>query len=552
MINRFTKPVEHRVQSTQVLPRTEILANAILGRQQKYDETLAQLQQAHGAISGYSVVGDAAKKDLNGLEGILLEQADELMKLDLADPSVAGKVSGVINQLAKDPKLTTHLAAAESYNKYTEQVQDLAKKGKIHESNVYFQNLAWNEYKKTGNFRSDIIGDPAIPEAIDVVSERKKLVDMIKASGSEGIGYLADGHAYKSGQKGVSSQRLLQAVDDQLNTYALSAAGQQEQRDYLMKVHQGSINPEKLDFANYLRQQVWSTAQNFAYSETTTNMDSAINASLKSRAEKKEKEANVFPGMTGSFKSAKYDPNVEFKSDGSIVGSGKSFSQNYAEKGLWGAISGMFTDTTITPEDEYKHAPMIIGSKLNGVSNKAYYDATNVDGNVEYNMFTKNADGENWSNLLLDGGAGNLINMEVVTQDGKRRSGKGGIAHVLGLPEDASAKQVSEAIRQNKDKFKVMGYAKPSEHAAYGLVASINGQNVIVDMSYLLNTNALPPEKKYQIQKEHAFATANAGIPTPTTILDKAGKPVKVVMYKNIHTNKVDFITQEEFKKKYK
>jgi hypothetical protein len=550
-INKYTKPVEHRVQSTQVLPRTEILAGALANKQAKYDKTLESLKSAHGAISGYSVVGDAAKADLEGLEGILLEKADELLKKDLSDPNVSAEVNSLISELGSDSKLKTHLVAKENYNKYIDQYRDLSKKGKIHESSIYFQDLAWKQYKKTGEFNADILGDPIIPEAIDVVAERKKLVDMLKASGSESIKYLADGTAYKTGAKGVDAQRVLRAVDDQLNTYALGAAGQQEQRDYLMKVHQGAINPEKLDFANYLRQQVWSTAQNYVHMDYSTNVDGAVNSSNKA---KKEKEDTTFPMATGSFKSklsTRYSDNIEFKGDGSIVGEGKSFSEIYSEKGFFGALQGVFTDTTMTTKDEYKYAPIIAGAKLSGVTPKEYYEKTKLEGGVEYNMFTKDSDASNWGKILLDGGAGNIANLEIVTQDGVKQSGKAAISKMIGNG-DMSMLEVSRALADGKANVKVLGFSKPSEHAAYGMVVSVNGQNAIVDLSHLLKTNAIKPDQKYKIYSDHARATANAGIPTPTTILNDKGKPVDGVVYKNVNTNKIEFITNEEAAKKLK
>jgi hypothetical protein len=219
---------------------------------------------------------------------------------------------------------------------------------------------------------------------------------------------------------------------------------------------------------------------------------------------------------------------------------------------LLSAIKGAFTDERLSDMEKFKHASLLAGAKANGVSAKEYYEATNKDGSVEYNMFTKSSDTDNWSKIMLDGGAGNLINLQAVGQDGIKGSGKSVVAKALGLDEGASSKEVSAYISENKDKLKVLGFAKPNEHTAYGMVMSINGQNAIIDLSHMLNTDAIKPEKKYEIIKQHAFATANSGLPTPTKLFDDYGKLRDVVLYKNIHTNKIEVVTEEEFTNKVK
>jgi hypothetical protein len=546
-INQYTKPTEHRVQKTQVLPRTELLLSALEQRQGQYDAQLDKLSEAQGTISNYQVVGDYAKAVLKVKEDMLTEASSNLLKEDLSDRSVQGKVNKLIGSIADDEELKKHVGAAESYKKYMEQYENLAKTGKIQQSSIYFQELDWQRYKKTGQV-TDRLSNPIIPEQVDVVSARQNLVKLLEANGSEAINYLKDGHAYKTGYKGVDAQRVIAAVDGQLNTYIMSPAGQQDQRDYLMKVHMGAIDPSKLDMANYIRQEIWGTVSPKVHSQTTTNIDGAINASLKA---KKEKEESIFPASTAMFESIKYPKNTEFDEKGQLKGDGLGFAERFAKEGIYEAFMGAFTDNRLTDANKIKYAPIIAGAKANGVTPAEYYKATNQNGNVEYNMFTKDSDSKNWGNLLFSGGAGNIMNLEVINEDGKKRGGREGIANMLGL-SNVTAEELNNHIKAGKFEVKALGFAKPSEHTAYGMVVSANGKNSIVDISHLLKTDYFKPEKKYELLTQHATALAESGIPTPTTVIGDNGKPVEAVLYKNIKTGKVEALTKAEFDKKVK
>jgi hypothetical protein len=546
-INQYTKPTEHRVQKTQVLPRTELLLSALEQRQGQYDAQLDKLSEAQGTISNYQVVGDYAKAVLKVKEDMLTEASSNLLKEDLSDRSVQGKVNKLIGSIADDEELKKHVGAAESYKKYMEQYENLAKTGKIQQSSIYFQELDWQRYKKTGQV-TDRLSNPIIPEQVDVVSARQNLVKLLEANGSEAINYLKDGHAYKTGYKGVNAERVIAAVDGQLNSYIMSPAGQQDQRDYYMKVHMGTIDPTKVDVANYIRQEVWGTVSSKVHSQTTTNVDGAINDSLKT---KQEKAASTMPGVTAMFKTQLHSSEVEFNEKGEFKGSGKTIGEHWSDKNksAWESLSSWYNDTSLNGKEKAKYAPYMIGAKLQGVSPKQYYEQVAKNGNVEYSAFTKNAESENWGKLMFDGGAGAILNHEIINQDGEKRGGVNGLAVALGLGEGASAIEVQKKMKELGSKVKALGFSKPSEHAKYGLVVSINGQEAIVKMDRLLKTDMFTQKQRMDIERDYAFAMADAGIPSALSF----GKDDKDnhVLWKDVD-GQVKSMSKSEFEKKIK
>jgi hypothetical protein len=477
-INRHTKPIDYSIQKTQVLPRTEILLGSLAKRQTTYDEEVERLQTAIGTVSGYEVVGDAAKNDLKVIENILNEGSTNLLKEDLSDPSVQGKVNKLIGEIANNSKLKTHLSAKQSYDKFIEQYEDLSKRGKLHDNNLHFMKKAWSHYKKTGEFDSDSLSNPIIPEAVDVITERGRLVNMIKASGGDAIKYLESGIAYKNSSSGVDVNKIRQAVDEQLLTYSQSAAGRQELTDYRVLVDKGVINPEKTDFTTYLRQQVMSTAKNYAYSQSSTNMDGALNANRKKKQEAEPAGEGYMPAIGGK--------DIELDSDGRIN------INPFLD--LWDAMTG---GESRTEEQLELEKTLQAGAKKSGTDIKTYVDRLNADPNIRVSYYNSKQSKE-MSTRLYDAktGGGQLSTKVIYSKD---------YPEGISMQEYLAEEGMTEL--EVKNGFTVVGEVFPDNpYTPKGQYVTIGGKPIIIDDIHALK----PAENKEHAQIMYENAKAQA------------------------------------------
>lgn len=471
MVNRFTRPAQHNVVNTQILPRTELLLGALGQRQAKYDQQVERMESTIGTVSGYQVVGDVAKQYLKNKEDMLTEASSNLLSKDLADPSVKGEVNKLISDVANDPTLKLHLSAKASYDKYIEQYEELSKKGKLHENNLHFMNKAWQRYKSTGEF-DESLANPIIPEAVDVVKERGNLVSMIKASGADALAYLEDGIAYKNRNSGVDVRRIEDAVQAQLLTYAQSAAGRQERTDYEVLVDKGFIDPSKTSFQKYLKEQVMSTARNYSYNQSSTNIDGALNQSRKEKLKKAEEAATEL-GYTPAFSS----PNAKIKIDeqGRVQTEEVGFFDMINTFGvIEGAKMWMNGDHKVSGKEAKEQTALLQENAARvGVTVTEYVEALNADPNIAVDYYVNKAKRDNESARFYNPktGGGEFYTRKIYTPE---------------YPQGISAQEymkehdISEA--EMKSGFTMVGSIRPDNpYTPLGKTALVNGKQVIID-----------------------------------------------------------------------
>jgi hypothetical protein len=467
-INRFTRPTESNIKSNQVLPRTELLLKALEQRQGQYDATADSLSEAQGAVSGMTVVGDYAKTYLKNKEDILAEASTNLLKEDLADRSVQGKVNKLIGSIADDEELKTHLAAAQSYKAYTDQLTALGKEGKMHDNNVHFMRKAWDTYKKTGQF-SDELANPVIAPYVDVTSARGDLVKMIKASGGDSVQFLGDGIAYTNSSSGVDINRIKQAVNDQLLTYSQSPAGRQEYTDWRVLVDKGILDENKVDFKSYLAQQVFSTAKNYAYMNSSSDVASAMNTARKEMKE----EASAGEGF---MPAANLREDVKIDSDGNID------VPWYSDMADW------FTGgNSRTPAQQALQKRMEQISAKSGKPIQEVADMFNKDPNVRVSYYNSKKAAD-VSKQLFDPKTGGGTFWTSVLKSPKYPNG-------ISMEEIMKEQGISET--ELKGGFTVIGDVYPDNPSTpKGMAVMVNGEKYIIDRSHELRPESNPADAK--------------------------------------------------------
>jgi hypothetical protein len=489
-INRYTKPIDYSLQKTQILPRTEIIAGALQQRQAMYDEGVSKLQEAYGAISNYKVVGDAAKKDLEIVEAMMEEGATNLLNKDLADPAVKSEVNKLIGGIANNEKLKTHLLAADTYKQYSEQIDDLRKKGKLTPSNYFKYQQEWDKYKSTGQFNSDILSNPIVEEAVDVLPERQKLFAHLKASGGDSIGFLED-IAYKTGYKGIGNKDIENAVMGQINAYMMGSAGRQERRDYEYLVASGGIDPKK-SFQSYLVEGLLGVGSTYKYSDSSTNIDGAYNIRRKERKEKEEEYVGdgYMPAMNKGNK-------IELDSDGNIN------IPAYLDVADWFTGGDSRTPAQKQLQTRIKDIAKSTGKSLDEVVTSmnrdpnirvAYYNSKKAK-EVSSTLFDpKTGGGRFWTTSLKNDKYPNGISMEELMKE-------------QGISE-------TEA----KGGFTVIGDVYPDNpYTPKGMAVMVNGEKFIIDNSANIDKNK--QEDKDRLYNFAANQSKYNGTGTHTEIL---------------------------------
>jgi hypothetical protein len=293
---------------------------------------------------------------------------------------------------------------------------------------------------------------------------------MLKANGGDAIAYLADGTAYKNSSKGVNGSRIAKAVDDQLNAYANSAYGIQEKDDWQVAKLEGSI-PESMSFKDYLRKEVMSTAQNYEYSDFSTNKDGAINASRKDAEEKRKEEETIMTGTEG-FNTGIIPTDMQFNS-----GNGQIREQNTVKSWLLGPIFG---DQDLTEESKQKaeNQQVMLAAKAHNMTPKEYAEKFGKTQNIAVHNYVKDSKRQDLTKLVNNDGAGLLNSAEIVDSEGNRTTLKD-FAIKNGSGE--SAKEVNEWIKENG--IQVTGKIDPSAPSAEGYRISMGGNDYIMDLT---------------------------------------------------------------------
>lgn len=439
-------------------------------RQQKYDQQVAKLADIQGTVSGYNFVGDAAQRDLKQVEDVMLETSQSLLKKDLSDPSVQGEVNQLINDISSSPKLKMHLMAAEKYKEYRTQYEDLAKKGKLADANIYAQTKAWERYKATGEL--DDMALAPIEEAVDIESENKKYFDMIKASGGDAIAYLQDGTAYKNGSKGVYSQDIRDAVDGALWKYSNSQAGRQLKREYEMYVAEGAIDPAKQSMTDYLRDSLLSTGKKYMWNQSSTNADVALRAS-QTRALKKAEETATELGYLPAFASP--NAKIEVDKDGNVKSKEVGFFDLVNTFGLTTGTAMWFKgDHEIAGKEAREQTALLRdNAKKSGMTVQEYAEALNADPNIQVEYYVNKKTRDNESARIFDAktGGGEFYTRKIYTPD-----------YPTGISMQEYLKEEGVSEQEAKAGFTVIGKIKADNpYTPGGKAMMINGKQVIVD-----------------------------------------------------------------------
>lgn len=469
MLNRYSNLPKSTIINTQVLTDLGVIDTALQRQQKVYDNQAAGVAKTAQAANDLSFVGDAANGFKDKLNEDLKSKVNDWSKLDLADPTVKAEVNGYISSLASNPELQKHTQVKALYDEHQKQIQDLSSKGKLHDNQLALQNLAWEKYKKDGTI-SDELQQP-LYEAQDLVKGRSDLVSMIKASGTDIIAALEDGTAYKNSSKGISSDRIKKAVEAQLPTYANSAYGRQEATDYKVAKLNGSI-PQNTSFADYLVSQVMSTASNFAYSQNSTNKDIALRSKQTRDLQTKKEEETILTGTEG-FNNPNIPANKQFNSDGQIR------EQNTVSSWLFG---NAFGDQQLTEESKNlpENKQLMVAAKVRGLTPKEYVDKYSQKQSIPVFNYVKETSRTNLTSLISKNGAGLINSAPIIDKSGK----------IVGTLKDILISQGvednPEAIKEATKALQVTGKIGASPVSADGLRISLNGEDLILDLTQSL------------------------------------------------------------------
>ena len=553
-INRYTRPAQATIKKTQVLPDVGFMTGQVQRMQQQYDLNSQGLQVTQGELSKLQGVGEYASNYIKGVDDRFKVLSNELLTKDLGDARVAKQVRDEIYAIKNDPELNKHIAAKQAYDKFSKDLAELSKEGSIPAGNLWEYNKAWNHYSKTGEF-DPRLSNPVIIKGVDRLKEGSDLFKNIKASGGESLASIGSEWGnlyYENGWKGISRSKINQTVIDNLDMMMSSKLGQELTREFNMMKELKQAPARSA--AEYVYNTLIGIGKTFEYQETSTNASTALNTlrtENRQDAKEKQKESQLVL-ESESFKSTKYG-DIEFDDKGNLVGSGKSVGELWKDsKGVMDFVDKVFNNNTLNKDDLAKAEVqrVIIGAKLNGVTPKQYYDATNKDRTVEFRAFGKNSDAEDLSKRLLDGNTGLLANLQVIDREGKKTSAVRALAKELDLDDDATLQDVSKALSNTSSKVKAVGYANPNEHTKFGVMLSVNGHNMIADLAPYVHRN-FKPEEQVKMELEYAAARADAGIPSKIQI-PEGNKMVTKYLYKDINTGRITPLSEEEFKQRTK
>lgn len=271
------------------------------------------------------------------------EQVAKLTQQDMTQRDNQQALQNLLQKTAGDQGIQTALATARNRQAIQEQLQKQEGEAKRHDNNAFQAEQAYKQYVAAGGAAAGAsFGEYSIAPYVDTYAKKKQYYTELKANGGDSIGMLAaEGGkiAYKNGHLSIDGARINQRTQQIFQDYLNSPEGKQEYNDALATGQ---------DPLKYIWSQLQGTGAGYMYSQSSTNIDSALN---KGRDEKKEKEAAT----------AAYLPFGQIAPDLGEAPSFDQFGKVEKEVGSWEAAAGYYENTPHLPLHDRLGASLYFG-----------------------------------------------------------------------------------------------------------------------------------------------------------------------------------------------
>ena len=164
----------------------EAMVKVGMEKQRRYDEGIQKIQSHIDQVAGIELLRDGDKKYLQSKLGELESKIKTVAAGDFSNYQLVNSVSGMTNQIAKDPIISAGVQSTAWYKKQKEIMDAERKKGNLTPDNLYNFNKGFQNYLNSGLTDED--GNPVtfsgsyVPH-FDVFKYAKETFDAIKPDG---------------------------------------------------------------------------------------------------------------------------------------------------------------------------------------------------------------------------------------------------------------------------------------------------------------------------------------------------------------------------------
>jgi len=272
----------------QQLP-VEAMVQVGMEKQKRYDEGIQKIQSQIDSVAGLDIARDVDKSYLQSKLDSLGGKLKLMAAGDFSNFQLVNSVSGMTNQIVKDPYVTTAVAATRAYRRGVEDMTTLNKEGKGAPSNDWdFKTKAnkwltnrdlgvgFNEtYNPYTNYRKNAL------EVIKTLTKDSSITDDAFTFDEKGNLVITDA-IVRTKLEGIPPERIQQALVSGLNPADWKQIEIDGRYNY--------SNTDAASFSNTIQQSY--TNKRDAYSEQRTVLENA-KSSTKSAVEKADLDKKI-------------------------------------------------------------------------------------------------------------------------------------------------------------------------------------------------------------------------------------------------------------------
>ena len=487
-INRFNRPIQVQAISQFVPEDMNMIARVMTAKQARYDQQDARMEMVQDQMSRLTGYGQVDQGILKQAGEDLNKIATEYSNKDLSDPRIAKELRGKANAIANNPAVRATQQTMQSIQAW----RDARAKIKDYraENDIFASQLQ--------NYQGADQGPLMFNGIIEGVDERKQAEEFFNnmpKSGQYNWELIGD-DLKKVGWEGISSQRINQAVLDNVNSFAQTAAGRQAMRRYSLMNNQGLL-PEGATPTKYLTSILASAGAERVGGISTGALGGGAGAGGSSSAYPSSRRSIGGPQFVPPTTRAIADMNLSFNEQGQVEGEGNATFKGWlmGKNSFWEAV----TDDSLTPEEKSQLKVLDILSKqwnvtpkeaATQIADKTLSPTFRPPSTSEYNTMNK---------IMHNKGAGMLSHMTAISQDGTRMSGSEVLKQFDILNSD------NEFNEDSKYSVNVMG----PHDANTGVIPK--GWHVDINGNYFIFEDTTPtPAEVSQYMK--ATAAAQGGV----------------------------------------
>lgn len=421
-INRFNKPVNSQVISQFAPKDLNMIAKVLSTKQGRFDQEEAKNELLQDQFSQLSGLGDADNAFIKQKGQELDDIAKEFSGRDLSDHRIAKELRTRSKAIANDPMVMQTQRAVQAAQAHSAAVQEAKSKGNYRpENDPFLQQLQGYQGAQSGQS----LQFSGIIKSEDERAAAEKYFDNIPKSGLHNLVQIGDSFK-KVGWEGIGQSRLSEAVQNSVNSFSQSAAGQQALRRYNNLAQAGQLpllrSGQEITPEQYIT-SILASAADERKGGISTQVGGAINPVTGQRqASTNVQNTLTSPGFTTPLQKKLKNSSLDFTDEGQLEGSGSSSFVGWLSGD--NSFSDIFSDNSLTDKEKNDAQEINIKSQLYGVTPREASDSFDNRINPEFVKYNKSAEQTRDTNLLFKDGAGHFQGMNVYTQDGELTTGQ--------------------------------------------------------------------------------------------------------------------------------